>query len=169
MQLIKKLPVSHPCIQTRFLLPVSRRPRGSRDDYWTSPENLSSVRISWLFRHHASLFHRLPSIIDRRNGAGTSSSRRKKSSSDLSPNLKRKKVTKTPERSAADLNWRPFAQESSVYAPGLFVSWRLQVEKSRSNHFGPDSHGLAVRALYRSPHRENAFVHHFSTRRTSQW
>ena len=43
-----------------------------------------------------------------------------------------------------DLNRRPFTQESSVYPPGLSASWRLQVEKSRSNHFGPDAtaHGL---------------------------
>ena len=50
---------------------------------------------------------------------------------------KRKKLVKWQRlRSRADLNRRPFAQESSVYSPRLSASSRLQAEKNRWNHFG---------------------------------
>ena len=77
-----------------------------------------------------------------------------------SPQFEREKVAKRRQR-GADLNRRPFAQESSVYPPGLYASWWMRVEKSRSNHFGrPRTTCASIAAL--ATQRHGAFVLHFS-------
>ena len=83
---------------------------------------------------------------------------------------KRKKSEVTERlRSRADLNRRPFAQESSVYSPGLSCElMNTGGKKNRRNHFG-DRHQLPVPALHLqafAKHRRKAFVSRFSNRET---
>ena len=64
-------------------------------------------------------------------------------------NLKRKKSTKDSREERTLTEDHSLRNLRSIHC-GLSASSRLQVEKSRSNHFEPDSHELPVLALQRS-------------------